>query len=110
MLSIIRRCLPGEVFVEYQLHAQSLRPGPGSFVAVAAYSDNGLWYVPTASEHPKGGYESGVTFAADRDEAGVKTGCEALEVEYLRGINDLMLTDRGQQGGLEDAGRATARL
>ena len=96
------------MFVEYQLYAQSLRPEPGAFVAVAAYSDNGLWYVPTASEYPKGGYESGVTFAADRNEAGIKTGCEALEVEYLRGINELMLTDRGQQAKGE--GRANARL
>ena len=90
------RCLPGEVFVEYQLHAQSLRPQPGAFVAVAAYSDNGLWYVPTASEYPKGGYEAGVTFAADRDEAGAKQGCEALEVEFLRGINELVLPGQEQ--------------
>ena len=96
------------MFVEYQLHAQSLRPG--AFVAVAAYSDNGLWYVPTASEYPKGGYESGVTFAADRNVTGIKTGCEALEVEYLRGIHELMLTNRGQQVGLEAAGREAARL
>lgn len=85
--------LPGEIFVEYQLHAQALRPG--TFVATAAYSDNGLWYVPTASEYPKGGYEVGVTFAADRDAHGEKLGCESLEREFLRGIGELVGREPG---------------
>jgi hypothetical protein len=85
--------LPGEIFVEYQLHAQALRPS--SFVATAAYSDNGLWYVPTASEYPKGGYEVGVTFAADRDAGGEKLGCESLEREFLRGIGELVGREPG---------------
>jgi len=99
-------CLPGELFVEYQLHAQSLRPD--AFVATAAYADNGLWYVPTASEYPKGGYEAGVTFAADRDGAGAKTGCEALEVEFVRAIGDLMIAEEEEEeDGLQPS---TARL
>ena len=81
-------CLPGELFVEYQLAAQACRPD--KFVATAAYSDNGLWYVPTAAEYPKGGYEVGVTFAADRGPDGVKEGCEQLEGEYVAAIADLL--------------------
>ena len=54
------------------------------------YSDNGLWYVPTAAEYPKGGYEVGVTFVADRGPAGVKEGCEHLEGDYVAAIVDLL--------------------
>jgi hypothetical protein len=57
--------LPGEMFIEYQLRARALRPGQP--VAVAAYGDDGLWYVPTKEEYPNGGYEVGVAFC--RDEA-----------------------------------------
>lgn len=47
--------LPSEVFVEYQLYAQSLRPE--EFVAVAAYGDGKMFYLPTAEAFPQGGYE-----------------------------------------------------
>jgi hypothetical protein len=36
--------LPAETFVEYQLHAQRLRPS--SMLATAAYGDGGPWYIP----------------------------------------------------------------
>jgi hypothetical protein len=52
--------LPAESFLEYQLHAQSLRPGRP--VAVAAYGDGGPWYIPTRAEFPNGGYEVEVAF------------------------------------------------
>jgi hypothetical protein len=52
--------LPAEMFVEYQLRAQELRPK--GFVATAAYGDGGPWYVPTREEYPHGGYEVGVAF------------------------------------------------
>ncbi|MBI4623865.1 MAG: hypothetical protein HY736_11705 [Verrucomicrobia bacterium] len=55
--------LPGEMFVEYQLRAQALRPG--SPVAVAAYGDGGPWYVPTKEEYPHGGYEVEAAFCGD---------------------------------------------
>ena len=35
--------LPGETFIEYQLHAQAARPG--AFVAVAGYGDLGPGYI-----------------------------------------------------------------
>jgi hypothetical protein len=54
--------LPAESFLEYQLHAQSLRPGRA--VAVAAYGDGGPWYIPTRAEFPHGGYEVEVAFCA----------------------------------------------
>lgn len=47
--------LPGEIFVAYQLRARAARPGRA--VAVAAYGDDGLWYVPTREEFRAGGYE-----------------------------------------------------
>jgi hypothetical protein len=55
--------LPGEMFVEYQLRARTLRPGRP--VAVAAYGDDGLWYVPTKDEYSAGGYEVSVAFCRD---------------------------------------------
>jgi hypothetical protein len=54
--------LPGELFVEYQLRARAMRRRP---VAVSAYGDDGLWYVPTKGEFPAGGYEIGVAFSRD---------------------------------------------
>jgi len=47
--------MPGELFVEYQLAAKSLRPD--LFVAMAAYGDIGTGYVGTTAAYPKGGYE-----------------------------------------------------
>ncbi|MFV1994265.1 MAG: hypothetical protein ACC661_02420 [Verrucomicrobiales bacterium] len=52
--------LPAEVFVEYQLAAQ--RAAPTKFVAIAAYGDDGPWYIPTAAAYPQGGYEVSVAF------------------------------------------------
>ena len=59
--------LPGEMFVEYQLHARALRPDQR--VTVAAYGDDGLWYVPTKTEYPNGGYEVGMAFSRDNVDA-----------------------------------------
>jgi hypothetical protein len=49
--------LPGELFVEYQLEAQRLRPD--RFVAVAAYGDYGPAYIGTEISYAQGGYETG---------------------------------------------------
>ena len=54
--------LPAEPFVEFQLAAQALRPGES--VAVAAYGDEGPWYIPTRIEFPAGGYEVDHAFLA----------------------------------------------
>jgi hypothetical protein len=56
--------LPGELFVEYQLAAQELRPD--SFVCVAAYGDYGPGYIGTAEAYAQGGYETGAESRASR--------------------------------------------
>lgn len=48
--------LPGELFVEYQLAAQAMRPD--RFVALAAYGDYGPGYIGTAVAYEQGGYET----------------------------------------------------
>lgn len=56
--------LPAEGFIEYQLRAQELKP-KGAAVAVAAYGDDGPWYIPTREEYPAGGYEVSAAFCAE---------------------------------------------
>ncbi len=48
--------LPGELFVEYQLAAQQMRPDLG--VAMAAYGDYGPGYIGTEIAYRQGGYET----------------------------------------------------
>ena len=47
----------GELFVEYQLAAQKMRPD--SAVLMAAYGDYGPGYIGTAIAYTQGGYETG---------------------------------------------------
>lgn len=49
--------MPGELFVEYQLAAQKMRPE--SPVMMAAYGDYGAGYIGTAIAYTQGGYETG---------------------------------------------------
>ncbi|MEO2016931.1 MAG: hypothetical protein ABGZ53_21445 [Fuerstiella sp.] len=49
--------MPGELFVEYQLAAQQMRPN--DFVAMAAYGDYGPGYIGTKIAYGQGGYETG---------------------------------------------------
>lgn len=48
--------MPGELFVEYQLAAQAMRPD--LFVAMAAYGDYAPSYIGTAIAYEQGGYET----------------------------------------------------
>jgi hypothetical protein len=48
--------MPGELFVEYQLAAQAMRPH--SFVAMAAYGEYGPEYIGTKIAYSQGGYET----------------------------------------------------
>jgi hypothetical protein len=50
--------MPGELFVEYQLAAQRMRPD--SMVAMAAYGDSGPGYIGTEIAYSQGGYETGI--------------------------------------------------
>ena len=54
--------MPGELFVEYQLTAQKMRPD--DFVCMAAYSDHGPAYICTKRAYPQGGYEAGASRVA----------------------------------------------
>ncbi|MCS6976057.1 MAG: hypothetical protein NZM31_03475 [Gemmatales bacterium] len=67
--------LPGEPFVEFQLHAQKC--SPQRFVAVAGYGDGGPWYIPTASAYAEGGYEPSASFVSPEAEKPLR---EALRV------------------------------
>ncbi len=49
--------MPGELFVEYQLAAQKMRPD--GMVCMAAYGDLGPGYICTKIAYTQGGYESG---------------------------------------------------
>ena len=49
--------LPGELFVEYQLAAQKMRPE--SPVVMAAYGDYGPGYIGLEESYSQGGYETG---------------------------------------------------
>jgi len=48
--------LPGELFVEYQLKAQQMKPGEE--VCTAAYEEYGPGYIGTAIAYTQGGYET----------------------------------------------------
>ena len=67
--------LPGELFIEYQLAAQKIRP-----VAVAAYGDLGPGYIGTEVAYAQGGYETGV----------VSRTAPAVEGILLNAIRELM--------------------
>ncbi|MCX6907146.1 MAG: hypothetical protein NTY01_03775 [Verrucomicrobia bacterium] len=49
--------MPGELFVEYQLAAQQMRPD--AMVCMAAYGDDGCGYIGTEIAYSQGGYETG---------------------------------------------------
>lgn len=53
--------MPGELFVEYQLAAQKMRPD--LFVTMAAYGDYATGYICTAKAYSEGGYEAGIASA-----------------------------------------------
>lgn len=69
--------MPGELFVEYQLAAQQMRPG--EFVAMAAYGDYGPGYIGTAIAYTQGGYETGMV-------SRVAPEVEEVLMEGMRGL------------------------
>jgi hypothetical protein len=68
--------LPAESFVEYQLYAQQLVRE--HFLAVAAYGDDGPWYIPLKRSFAEGGYEPSVAFAEPDSEDILKEGIARL--------------------------------
>jgi hypothetical protein len=71
--------MPGELFVEYQLAAQQMRPA--AFVAMAAYGELGPGYIGTAEAYPQGGYETGP----------VSRVAPSVEPVLMKAIRDLLL-------------------
>jgi hypothetical protein len=70
--------MPGELFVEYQLAAQELRPK--SPVMMAAYGDYGPGYIGTAVAYTQGGYETGP----------VSRVAPEVEEVLMRGMRELL--------------------
>jgi len=68
--------LPAECFIEYQLHAQELRPN--GFVAVAAYGESGPGYVCTDLAFGEGGYEPTMSRVGPPSERRLKAGIARL--------------------------------
>lgn len=73
--------MPGELFVEYQLAAQAMRPD--QMVAMAAYSDYGPGYIGTAVAYEEGGYETGVRVSR------VAPGVEEVLTASIRRLLDI---------------------
>jgi hypothetical protein len=71
--------LPGELFVEYQLAAQAMRPE--SAVCVAAYGDYGPGYIGLHDSYAQGGYET-----SDR----ASRVAPSVEGVLMKGIEELM--------------------
>ncbi|MBS0263185.1 MAG: hypothetical protein JSS02_14670 [Planctomycetes bacterium] len=67
--------MPGELFIEYQLAAQALRPGTP--VLMAAYGDYGPGYIGLEHSYSQGGYETGPV-------SRVAPGVEAVLMDALR--------------------------
>jgi hypothetical protein len=72
--------MPGELFVEYQLAAQELRPD--LFVCMAAYGDYAPWYIGTDIAYDEGGYETSERASL------VAPGSEAILVGAMRTLLD----------------------
>lgn len=68
--------LPAETFVEYQIDAQLARPD--SWLATAAYGDDGPWYIPLAKHYAQGGYEPSVSFVGRDSESAYRGAIRAL--------------------------------
>ncbi|MCA9105391.1 MAG: hypothetical protein R3B96_12080 [Pirellulaceae bacterium] len=72
--------MPGELFVEYQLVAQRMRPD--LFVGMAAYGDYGPGYIGTAIAYSQGGYETSPRVSR------VGEGTESVLLDALRQLLD----------------------
>jgi hypothetical protein len=72
--------MPGELFVEYQLAAQLLRPD--LVVAMAAYGDYGPAYIGTQIAYRQGGYETG------KDASLVAPAVEGVLVNAMKDLLD----------------------
>ncbi|HVX11757.1 MAG TPA: hypothetical protein VHC22_11295 [Pirellulales bacterium] len=67
--------MPGELFIEYQLAAEKLRPD--ALVCMAAYGDYGPGYIGTAIAYSQGGYETSRVARVGPEVEGVLMGALA---------------------------------
>jgi hypothetical protein len=74
--------MPGELFVEYQLAGQKLRPD--SFVCMAAYGDYGPGYIGTSIAYTQGGYETGTSTPVSRVAPRVEAVLTGAMAELLK--------------------------
>ena len=74
--------LPAELFIEYQLAAQQMRPD--AFIAVAAYGDNAPGYIGTEIAYTQGGYEV---------EHRVSRVAPAVEEQLTAAVRELLRVD-----------------
>ena len=72
------RCLhlPGEPFIEFQLHAQKL--ATDKFVCVAGYADGAPGYLCTAASYGEGGYEPTASLVTPAAEELINAGIRKL--------------------------------
>jgi hypothetical protein len=70
--------LPGELFIEYQLAAQKMRPD--DIICTAAYGEYGMGYIGTAEAYSQGGYET--SERASR----VAPGVEAILMQAIKEV------------------------
>ena len=69
--------MPGELFIEYQLAAEKMRPDAP--VCMAAYGDYGAGYIGTKIAYSQGGYETGpVSRVAPEVESVLMSGMQEL--------------------------------
>ncbi|MDP6355415.1 MAG: hypothetical protein QF473_09960 [Planctomycetota bacterium] len=68
--------LPGETFMEYQIHAQESRPD--AFIAVAGYGDLGTGYITMEKSFEEGGYEPVDAFVSGKSEAIMRAAIEKV--------------------------------
>ncbi|GAB5405275.1 MAG: hypothetical protein Aurels2KO_35060 [Aureliella sp.] len=90
--------MPGELFVEYQLAAQAMRPDTN--VMMAAYGDYGTQYIGTRVAYPQGGYEvsPSATNVSPAVERVLLDAMEKLLRPSVSGITASDFTDRTGPG------------
>ncbi len=69
--------LPGEAFIDYQLHAQHLLPAD-TWVGVAAYGDLGPGYICLERSFVEGGYEPRDAFCAPESEGPLRRAIDVV--------------------------------
>ena len=77
--------MPGELFVEYQLAAQTMRPD--TMVCMAAYGEYGCGYIGTKVSYPQGGYETQVYVSGTDPE---------VEEVLMGAMGTLLAADKGE--------------